>query len=118
MFFSLLDFSLKYLQVLMKIYLLYLVFFLVPLIRKRNLRSFWSKIFFAYDLRRILTDYGFLGHSLRKSFPLVGFVDIFMTIFSRLLLRNRLSFHKLCVFLNLISLIYNKKLLIVFFFVK
>jgi len=29
------------------------------------------------DLRRILTDYGFLGHSLLKSFPLVGFVECF-----------------------------------------
>ncbi len=27
------------------------------------------------DLRRILTDYGFKGHPLQKSFPLVGFVD-------------------------------------------
>lgn len=27
------------------------------------------------DLRRILTDYGFLGHPLRKDFPLSGFVE-------------------------------------------
>jgi len=26
-------------------------------------------------MRRILTDYGFLGHCLQKSFPLVGFVE-------------------------------------------
>lgn len=28
------------------------------------------------DLRRILTDYGFNGHPLRKDFPLTGFVEI------------------------------------------
>lgn len=28
------------------------------------------------DLRRILTDYGFHGHPLRKDFPLTGFVEV------------------------------------------
>jgi NADH-quinone oxidoreductase subunit C len=28
------------------------------------------------DLRRILTDYGFSGHPLRKDFPLTGFVEV------------------------------------------
>jgi len=27
------------------------------------------------DLKRLLTDYGFLGHPLRKIFPLVGFLE-------------------------------------------
>ncbi len=29
------------------------------------------------DLRRILTDYGFAGHPLRRDFPLTGFVEIY-----------------------------------------
>jgi NADH-quinone oxidoreductase subunit C len=28
------------------------------------------------DLRRLLTDYGFQGHPLRKDFPLTGFVEV------------------------------------------
>jgi NADH-quinone oxidoreductase subunit C len=28
------------------------------------------------DLRRILTDYGFSGHPLRKDFPLTGFLEV------------------------------------------
>jgi NADH:ubiquinone oxidoreductase subunit C len=28
------------------------------------------------DLRRILTDYGFTGHPLRKDYPLTGFYEL------------------------------------------
>ncbi len=28
------------------------------------------------DLRRILTDYGFIGHPFRKDFPLEGYVEV------------------------------------------
>ena len=29
------------------------------------------------DLRRILTDYGFIGFPLRKDFPLSGFIEVY-----------------------------------------
>jgi len=34
------------------------------------------KYIYHQDLRRILTDYGFIGHPLLKIFPLTGFVEM------------------------------------------
>ncbi len=43
------------------------------------------------DLRRILTDYGFLGHPLRKDFPLTGYVEIFFDDFKRNIITTPVS---------------------------
>jgi NADH:ubiquinone oxidoreductase subunit C len=37
---------------------------------------FGLKFIYHKDLRRILTDYGFLGHPLLKQFPLIGFIEL------------------------------------------
>lgn len=50
-------------------------------------REVWDMfgVFFTKhpDMRRILTDYGFKGHPLRKDFPLTGFVEVHYDDFNK-----------------------------------
>jgi len=47
---------------------------------------FGTKFIFHTDLRRILTDYGFVGHPLLKYFPLSGFYELrFDEIFNKII---------------------------------
>lgn len=44
---------------------------------EREIWDLFGVFFYAHpDLRRILTDYGFEGHPLRKDFPLSGFFEL------------------------------------------
>jgi len=43
------------------------------------------------DLRRILTDYGFTGHPLRKDFPLTGFEEVYYNDSEKNICHTRVS---------------------------
>ena len=43
------------------------------------------------DIRRILTDYGFKGHPIRKDFPLTGFVEVRYNDFRKRVLYEKVN---------------------------
>jgi len=44
---------------------------------EREIYDLFGVLFLGHpDLRRLLTDYGFDGHPLRKDFPMTGFVEV------------------------------------------
>ena len=47
------------------------------LTHQREVFDLYGVFFYNHpDLRRILTDYGFQGHPMRKDFPLTGYVEV------------------------------------------
>lgn len=47
------------------------------------------------DMRRILTDYGFFGHPLRKDFPLTGFWELYYDEFFHIIKYSTISLQQL-----------------------
>lgn len=43
------------------------------------------------DFRRMLTDYGFKGHPLRKDFPLTGYVEVRYDDFTKRIVYEKVS---------------------------
>lgn len=65
---------------------------------------FGIKFLLHTNLRRILTDYGFQGHPLRKEFPLIGFVELRYDDLYQSIFVEPLNLVKILDSLNLITL--------------
>jgi NADH dehydrogenase (ubiquinone) Fe-S protein 3 len=59
---------------------------------EREVWDMFGVLFFNHpDLRRILTDYGFEGHPLRKDFPLTGFTEVYYSDTKKTLCYTKVS---------------------------
>jgi NADH-quinone oxidoreductase subunit C len=67
------------------------------------------KYIFHKDLRRILTDYGFVGHPLLKVFPLTGFVEIRYDDLLNKIIKERVEFSQAFRFFYFINPWFYKK---------
>jgi NADH-quinone oxidoreductase subunit C len=65
---------------------------------------FGVKFLLHLDLRRLLTDYGFKGHPLRKDFPLIGYTEVRYDDILKIILSEQLKLHKVIEFIDLLTL--------------
>jgi NADH-quinone oxidoreductase subunit C len=57
---------------------------------EREIYDLFGIIFVGHpDLRRILTDYGFVGFPLRKDFPLIGYNEIFYSVIEKGIIQRK-----------------------------
>jgi len=65
---------------------------------------FGVKFLLHLDLRRLLTDYGFKGHPLRKDFPLIGYLEIRYDDILKIIISEQLKVLKVIEFIGLSTL--------------
>jgi NADH:ubiquinone oxidoreductase subunit C len=65
---------------------------------------FGVKFLLHLDLRRLLTDYGFKGHPLRKDFPLIGYLEIRYDDILKIIISEQLKLPKVIEFIGLLTL--------------
>ena len=63
---------------------------------EREVWDMFGVFFYKHpDLRKILTDYGFDKHPLRKDFPVTGFNDLIYSDFEKTLIKSKIEYSQL-----------------------